>query len=65
MTIEDIVKERLSKLPRSVLASMLRIGRKISEGFEGEIQISVKHGGISYIRWSQTETGDVIKEELA
>lgn len=58
------LQDRLARMPRGVLAALLRIGRRISEGFEGEILISAKRGGVSFIRWSQTETGDVIKEEL-
>ncbi len=57
-------EERLSRLPRVTLASFLRIGRRIQEGFEGEITLQVKRGGIAFIRWTQTETGDVIKEEI-
>ncbi len=60
----DDVRERFSKMPPSVQAALLRIGRRISEGFEGEITIAVKRGGVHYVRWTQTETGDVIKEEL-
>ena len=57
-------EQRLGKMPRSILASLLRIGRRIGEGFEGEICISVAKGGVRFIRWTETETGDVIKKEL-
>lgn len=57
-------EQRLLKMPRVVLATLLRVGRRIQEGFEGEITIAVKRGGVHFIRWTQTETGDVIKEEL-
>lgn len=60
----QVIVERLTSMPFSVRAALLRIGRRIGEGFEGEIIISVKRGGISFIRWTQTETGDTIKEEL-
>lgn len=56
--------ELLGRFPLSVQATVLRVGRRIHEGFEGEITISVTRGGVKFIRWSQTETGDVIKEEL-
>lgn len=52
-------------LPKSVRAALVRIGRRIGEGFEGEIEIAVRRGGIAFIRWIQTETGDVVKEELS
>lgn len=61
---DELVRARLAKVPPSVLAALLRIGRRIEEGFEGEILVAVKRGGVHYIRWTQTETGDVLKEEL-
>lgn len=57
-------EQRLMKMPRGILATMLRVGRRIQEGFEGEITICVARGGVRFIRWTQTETGDTIKEEL-
>lgn len=51
-------------MPRIVLATLLRIGRRITEGFDGEITISVHKGGVRFVRWTQTETGDTLKEEL-
>lgn len=54
----------LSRLPPVTQAALLRIVRRISEGYEGEIVVNIKRGGVSFIRWTQTETGDVIKEEL-
>ncbi len=62
--ILGVVGAMPNPLSKSVLAAILRVGRRIEEGFEGEITISVKRGGVSYIRWTQTETGDSIKEEL-
>lgn len=56
--------DRLSTFPPVVQAALLRVGRRIGEGFEGEIVVAVKRGGITFIRWTHTETGDVIKEEL-
>lgn len=65
MANENVAPEQLLlRLPRGVQAAILRVGRRIAEGFEGEIMISVKRGGVSFIRWSQTELGDAIKEEL-
>lgn len=58
------VIQRLEKMKPSVLAALLRVGRRIDEGFEGEILVAVKAKGVHFIRWTQTETGDVIKEEL-
>lgn len=62
--VRTLVIERLTRMPESVVASLLRIGRRIQQGFEGEITISVKRGGVSFIRWVETETGATIKEEL-
>ena len=45
-------------------AALLRIARRVGEGFEGEIQLIIAHGGVRAIRWSELETGDSIKEEL-
>lgn len=62
----DTPEQRLSRMPRSILATLLRIGRRIDEEkFEGEITICAARGGVRFIRWSQTETGDSFKEELA
>lgn len=60
----QIIVARLERMPPGVIAALLRIGRRIVEGFEGEITLSVKRGGVHFVRWTQTETGDVIKEEL-
>lgn len=58
------VAARLVASRPSVLATLLRIARRIEEGFEGEVIVAVKRGGVHFIRWTQTETGDTIKEEL-
>lgn len=55
---------RLQRWKPSVVAAMLRMGRRIEEGFEGEIVVAVKAGGVHYIRWTHTETGEMIREEL-
>ena len=60
----ESAEARLAKMPTGVLAALLRVGRRIGEGFEGEITVDVRKGGVRWIRWTQTETGDVIKEEL-
>jgi hypothetical protein len=64
MADPNVIRERIARVPLNILAALLRIARRIGEGFEGEITIAVKRGGITYIRWTQTETGDSIKEEL-
>jgi hypothetical protein len=65
MSVVPTPEQRLAKLPRSILAMLLRVGRRIDEDkFEGEITICVARGGVRFVRWTQTETGDVIKEEL-
>lgn len=65
MITDEMLSERLKQMPRSVLAALMRIGRRVGEGFEGEITIGVKRGGVNYIRWIQNETGETIKEELS
>ncbi len=57
-------EQRLARMKPIVLATLLRIGRRIEEGFDGEIQLVVVQGGVKYVRWIQTETGDKIREEL-
>ena len=64
MMNDDAVQALWRRMPKTVLATLLRVGRRIGEGFEGEITIAVKGGGISFVRWTQTETGDKLKEEL-
>lgn len=61
---EAVILARLKVLKPVTIAALLRIGRRIEEGFEGEIQLSVKSGGVHHLRWTQTETGNVIKEEI-
>lgn len=58
------IVERIMRFSPIILATFLRIGRRIGAGFEGEITLSIKRGGISFVRWTETETGDTIKEEL-
>lgn len=64
MATSETFGQRLMQFPLSVRAALMRIGRRIGEGFQGEIVITVERGGIQRIRWTQTEHGDVIKEEL-
>lgn len=53
---------RLSEKTKAVL---LRIAQKIALGWDGEIQMAVdKNGGVRYVKWIQTETGESIKEDL-
>lgn len=60
--VQEVLDERLSEKTRAVL---LRIGRLIADGFEGEIQLMVgKGGGIRYMKRIITETGDTIREDL-
>lgn len=56
---------RFAQLSQLIQAALLRIGRKIGEGFEGEITLTVTRGGIRFVRWSNVETGDVIRQELS
>ena len=64
MVEQKQIIERIMRFSPIILATFLRIGRRIGEGFEGEIILSIKRGGISFVRWTETETGDTIKEEL-
>lgn len=54
----------IDSLSVSSRAALIRIGRRILEGFEGEIQLVVSRGGVNSITWIQFEKGDKIKEEL-
>lgn len=56
--------ERFNQFSPNVQAALLRIGRRVREGFDGEIVVATKSRGINYIRWVSTERGDVILEEL-
>jgi len=56
--------ERFRQFAPNVQAALLRIGRRIGEGFEGEIVVASKSHGINYIRWISTEHGRDIREEL-
>jgi hypothetical protein len=58
------VLERLAAVRPVTLAALLRIARRVSEGFEGDVQLTITHGGVRSVRWVETETGDEIKEEL-
>lgn len=63
-TSSTIPVERFVAFSSLIQATLLRLGRRITEGFEGEVTLSVRRGGVSWVRWTQTETGDVLKEEL-
>lgn len=58
------VLERLSTVRPVTLAALLRIARRINEGFDGSITLDIKNGGVRSVQWLETETGDEIKEEL-
>ena len=57
-------REVFEGLPQSVLAALLRIGRRIRDGYEGTIEIQAHRRGVATIKWSQVESGDKIREEL-
>lgn len=53
------------KLTDSARATLIRVARKIAEGYEGEIRITVgKGGGIRLVEWVQREDGSTIKESV-
>ena len=58
--------ERFEAFPRSVQAALLRVGRRIGEGFEGVVEVQVHRGGVGSLRWIRVhlEQGDVIEQEL-
>lgn len=62
--MKEVLPGAMQKLPDSAAAALMRIARRIDEGFEGDIVLNVKKGGITWMRWEQTERGDVIREEL-
>lgn len=55
----------LQQLSTNTRNRLIKIARRIAEGYEGEIALFVKRGaksgpsGIASVRWTQTETGDV------
>lgn len=58
----ETLNGRLSDTAR---ATLIRVARKIADGYEGVVEITVgKGGGIRFVRWSQTETGDSIREDV-
>lgn len=64
-TLDPKIVQRLELASPTTLAALLRIERRISQGFQGEITLVASRGGIASIRWSQIEMGDVIREELS
>lgn len=60
----DSPEQRLAQLPRPLLGALLRVARRIQEGFEGEITICITQGGVRFVRWTHTETGEVLKAEI-
>lgn len=68
MTDKVVVKMagRLLGLPSVTVAALLRLARRISEGFTGEVIICVKKGGgVAWVRWSETDDGNSLREELS
>ena len=62
---EGALEQLNGRLSDSARATLIRIARKIAEGFDGEIKILVnKGGGIRFVEWVQREDGATIKEEL-
>ena len=45
-------------------ATLLRIARRVAQGFEGKVHLVITGGGVRSIEWVEVETGDKIKEEL-
>lgn len=59
------VDELLNRLPHKTRAAILRLARRIADGYEGEIKLVVmKGGGIRTVEWVQREKGDEITEEI-
>lgn len=62
--------QRLQNLTPSVLATLLRIARRIEEGFEGTIEVQTINRGVGNLKWThigvyyELEDGSQIKEEL-
>lgn len=53
------------RLTDSAKATLVRVARKIADGYEGEIRITVgKGGGIRLVEWVQREDGSTIKEAI-
>jgi hypothetical protein len=45
-------------------AGLLRAAKKVRDGYEGDILIRVRKGGVSYIQWIQVENGEAFRNEL-
>jgi len=59
----NIFEELNGRLTESARDKLIRIARKLADGYEGEILISVgKGGGIRFVEWKQREDGSTIKE---
>lgn len=54
--------ENLKRLTPTTRAFMARLVRKIVDGYEGEIDITVKRGGISQIKWTQLDDGRSVQD---
>lgn len=52
-------------LTESARGALNRMAKRIADGFEGEITTSVKQGGVPWLRWSHTESGEVLKEDAS
>jgi len=61
----NVFEELNGRLGDQARATLIRIARKIADGYEGEIRIAVgKGGGIRHVEWVQREDGSTIKESV-
>ena len=59
------VEELFDQLPPKTRVVLMRVARRISRGYAGSIELIVtKDGGIRFVHWHQTESGDTVLEEL-
>lgn len=54
----------LETAPPVVQGTVVRIIRRVAEGFEGEIHLTIARGGVRAAKWITTETGETLREGL-
>lgn len=52
------------QLSQTAKAALVRVARRMADGFEGEITLIITRGGVRAIKWVQHENGNEIKEDL-
>ncbi len=63
MLEEEMLKRGLILKP-TLQNTLLRIARRVAQGFEGKVHLVIAGGGVRTVEWVEVETGDKIREEL-